>query len=607
MPSVVNKNLLVFNPNITKDRVENNELVITDGTNIIPTYNGYCTGLGKTYKFYFPVSRDTILYDIVELQDGAGFVIITNNCLYRYNKDTGTGSLLVHYAVTAKKCSYAYIGSYYYFLIDSIMYKYDHIDNTIIAQQPTGFPNNANYIIATNNRLVALSDDVVAWSAIGDGDDFAPSLDTGAGFQSLDSLSTGKGVALAAKKNGFVVFTTDNVISATELNTALVYNFKEVSKHVIYNRDCCCTSTFGKVYFIDTEKNLYSYEDLGSLGSGGFKIVNENLNDYFNKLNSVINKLSVKYSRYIVINYDNSILGIDLLFNRLFKAKTLMLGIRGFGALHKDYYVEFDYRKTVDNTFNDIAYYANTLDLVGSSTLGVAVINVFADVPYSNAPQSIKHNLLEPEFANSITPSINLFYEDLNDSFIYEDLNNSNIDIDLDTIDNSISCCVEISAAFEFYSVISAASNSNITAMFEFASLHFSPEVPIECTSVITRIDTNITDNQDYFTMNCQANGDEPIYDCAVSLKPDFMVNMESVGDYEVELEVDSSTDAYGQRPHHLTPVLDKYFAGKRLIGNVYTTGVYHYIKYTITGYAEITGIQINLFKGGYIYDRYTK
>ena len=46
MVSIVNKNLLIFNPNITYDRVEGNQLNITDGSNIIPTYNGYSTGLG---------------------------------------------------------------------------------------------------------------------------------------------------------------------------------------------------------------------------------------------------------------------------------------------------------------------------------------------------------------------------------------------------------------------------------------------------------------------------------------------------------------------------------------------------------------------------------
>lgn len=601
MVSIVNKNLLTLNPNKTKDRVENNELLITDGSSIIPTYNGYCTGLAYAPIFFLPHKYAVKILNVTELQDDTGLLVITSRIIYKYNRESGVGSVIKTFSVEAENVSIAYVGSYYYILVDGLLYKYDHINNAISVINPTGFPVSAEFIIATNNRLVALSADTVAWSAIGNGSDFTPSILTGAGFQSLDSLSTGRGVALAAKKNGFVIFTTNNMISVTELNTSLIYNFKEVSKHRLYNRNCCVTSTFGIIYFIDSDKNLYSYEDLGSLGSGGFKVVNEIFDDYFNSINVKIERISLVEARYIVINYQRNIIGIDLLYNKLFKVRHNKYNVNSFYFIEDNHFFSFNYRSVYNTLFDNISYYGNYLELDSSPSEMCATMTMFSDMP-TNSVVASAFNDVQPDFLGIDVGEPNVFDIDLNDDLINLDLNDDLVYIDLNDYDNTWPAGAEFSAGFYEEYFTQADKIVKVDAEFEFASLHFSPEIPIECTTVITRVDTNLTNNAGEFLFDCQLGA--PLYDCVDVPNPDFVWNLTPAIGYDIALELGSSTDAYGKKPHHIVPVKDTYYVGKRLVGNIYNTGIYHYLRYSIKGYVEITGIQFNLFKGGYIYDR---
>lgn len=602
MVSIVNKNLLTLNPNKTKDRVENNELLITDGSSIIPTYNGYCTGLAYAPIFFLPHKYNVKILNVTELQDDTGLLVITSRIIYKYNRESGVGSVIhVFNSGNVENISIAYVGSYYYILADSVLYKYDHINNAISVITPTGFPVSAEFIIATNNRLIALSADIVAWSAIGNGSDFAPSIVTGAGFQSLDSLSTGRGVALASKKNGFVIFTTNNMISVTELNTSLIYNFKEVSKHKLYNRNCCVTSTFGIIYFIDSDKNLYSYEDLGSLGSGGFKVVNEIFDDYFNSINVEIERISLVEARYIAINYPRNIIGIDLLYNKLFKVRHNKYNVNSFYFIEDNHFFSFNYRSVYNTLFENISYYGNYLELDSSPSEMCATMTMFPDVP-TNSVVAGAFNDVQPDFLGIDVGEPNVFDIDLNDDLINLDLNNDLVYIDLNDYDNTWPAGAELSAGFYEEYFTQADKIVKVDAEFEFASLHFAPEIPIECTTVITRVDTNLTNNAGEFLFDCQLGA--PLYDCVDIPNPDFVWNLTPAIGYDIALELGSSTDAYGKKPHHIVQVEDTYYVGKRLVGNIYNTGIYHYLRYSIKGYVEITGIQFNLFKGGYIYDR---
>ena len=503
MVSIVNKNLLTLNPNKTKDRVENNELLITDGSSIIPTYNGYCTGLAYAPIFFLPHKYNVKILNVTELQDDTGLLVITSRIIYKYDRESGVGSVIhVFSSGNVENISIAYVGAYYYILADSVLYKYDHINNAISVITPTGFPVSAEFIIATNNRLIALSADTVAWSAIGNGSDFAPSIVTGAGFQSLDSLSTGRGVALASKKNGFVIFTTNNMISVTELNTSLIYNFKEVSKHRLYNRDCCVTSTFGIIYFIDSDKNLYSYEDLGSLGSGGFKVVNEIFDDYFNSINVEIERISLVEARYIVINYPRNIIGIDLLYNKLFKVRHNKYDVNSFYFIEDNHFFSFNYRSVYNTLFDNISYYGNYLELDSSPSEMCATMTMFSDVP-TNSVVAGAFNEVQPDFLGIDVGEPNVFDIDLNDDLINLDLNDDLVYIDLNDYDNTWSAGAELSAGFYEEYFTQADKIVKVDAEFEFASLHFAPEIPIECTTVITRVDTNLTNNAGEFLFDC--------------------------------------------------------------------------------------------------------
>lgn len=603
MVSLVNKNLLVFNPNITHDRVPDNQLDITDGSHIRPTYNGYATGLGYYPMFFLPYNREAKLLKVIDLQDDVGKLIVTDKFIYRYFEKSAEGTILLIIPDGIKNASVAYIGTYYYILCNSQFFKYDHISNSISEIKPQGFPNQAVFICATNNRLIALSSDTVAWSAIGDGSDFKPDLGTGAGFQSLDSLSTGRGVAIAAKKNGFLVFTTTNVISATELNTELVYNFKEVSKHRLLNERCCITSTFGLVYFIDSDSNLYSYEDLGSLGSGGFKVVNEVLLDYFSRINVDVELIDLVDARYLVINYSGNIIGIDLVTNRLFKVYHKRNAVNSFYFMHQSHFWKFGYKNSYNTDFNEISYFGNQLHIESKETIGCAVINLYADLPLADAVITHLVDTLEPKFTGLKLPEPKFFYEDLLDSLINWDLNDEEaVDIDLNLYNNTVSDYFELSCAVLTDIYQQAKRINKVSAEFEFSAINFAPEIPIDCTTVITRVDTNMSSNRDSFIWDCQIT--KPQLDCRLTTEPQFDYNKNISYGYDVNIQLASSTDAYGQNDHHIVPIEDKYYVGQRLCGNIYNTGIYHQLKYSINGYCEITGIQFNLFKGGLIYDR---
>ena len=603
MVSIVNKNLLVFNPNITHDRVPDNQLNITDGSHIRPTYNGYATGLGYYPMFFLPYNRDAQLIKVVDLQDDAGKLIITEKFIYRYYASTGDGTVLAIIPNEIKHASVAYIGAYYYILVNQQLFKYDHIENAISEIKPSGFPAVTRHICATNNRLIAISDDVVAWSAIGNGSDFSPSLATGAGFQSLDSLSTGKGIAVTSKRNGFLIFTTANVISATELNTELVYNFKEVSKHRILNERCCLTSTFGLVYFIDSDSNLYSYEDLSSLGGGGFKIVNEVLIDYFGRINVDISMLDLIDTRYLVINYSGNILGIDLLLGRIFKVYHKKTAVNSFYFIDQSHFWQFGYKRSTNTSFNEISYFGNQLHIESTEDTGCAVINMYSELPLADAVITHIVETLEPEFNELTLPEPLFFDEDLIDSLINWELNDaSDVDIDLNLYNNTVNGYFELSSGVVTDVYQQAKKIDKVDAKFEFNSINFAPEIPVDCTTVITRIDTNMVSNKDQFIWDCQLT--RPVLDCRVTEEPEFNYNINTSFGYDVDVVLTSSTDAYGQANHHVAAIEDKYFVGQRLCGNIYNTGVYHQLEYSIKGYCEITGIQFNLFKGGIIYDR---
>lgn len=608
MPQIVNKSLITFNPNITKDRIEGNQFIITDGSNIIPTYNGYSTGLGVESLFYLPISDNELLKS-VELQDQGGFLVITKKVMLKYDSTTGESFVLTDFASEAVNVSVAYIGTYYYILVDGTLFKYDEINDIIISEAVEGFPSNANFICATNNRLTALSDDVFAWSAVGDGSDFTSSLETGAGFQSLDSLSTGKGVALAKKSNGLLIFTTTNVVAVTELSTYLVYNFKEISSNKLLNAYCVVPSADGSVYFIDSNKNLYSYTNVTALGTGGFSTVNDILVDYFKRINAQITSIDLVDSRYLIVNYNNNIMGVDLLFGRLFKVKHNVNAV-GFYFIEQNYMKHFSYSDIADITFNEISYYGNQLSVGSVETtdgyLMVASFNIYAELPVSNSPvqHTIDRAVNSETLVDAFIPSV--FYEDLMSSTYEKDLEDEDgYYIDFAEIDNAFHTHFELLAEIELHSFSSAIKIEPVKGFMEFGTLHFSPEIPIDTTTVITNIDTNMTSNKETSVFLCDATDKSAlILDCSSVGTPSYFINKVSESIYEVDLTITSSTDAYGMKSHHVALVEDKYFVGKRMKANVYTTGIYHTLMYNFEGFCEITGLQINLFKGGKIYDR---
>ena len=614
MASVVLKDNILYDPN-TDPTKTTEAYKIQEGNNIYPTFNGYRTGWGYSWLNRFTLDVGTVPLEFKELQDGKSALVITNNAIYYYVFADDSKTVVYSFASIPETSvvSIAYIGTYWYVLLPNRgLIKIDMIN--LIGQVvvlPVELVGELIHIATTDNRLILLTDKVVAQSALGDGSDFTTSLETGAGWVALSSLSNGSGLAVCAKSNGFVIFTTNNVITVKELDSALVYSYESVLSSVLYNKSCMVSGNEGKIYFLDTRLNLYSYEDKGALGAGGLQLVSPLLVNFFaSKQITPIKLLLLDYDLLVVT--DKGIFGVETLTGKLFKFTDYAFMFTNFAfdksfnlfRYNRDYQMETSVAKNA-------SYFGTRLHLdneIRNTTMVMnASVEFFGGVPYYN--NAISKEYLEGAIVFSGTEYLKqpliIWYADLDELAVFnEDLDASSLNIDLNSMNITTGANVELSGNLIQVDYQENYNQTPIKAQMIFGALNFAPEVPIECSAVVTRIDTMTDSVGVEFFIDCRVNEpDIQLIDCDLVKEPNLILRGD-LNSYDIKVTNEASTDSKGRLNHHIEVLTDTYYVGDRLVGNVYNTGVYHRVQYDIEGACEIKGVQFNLFKGGLVYDR---
>lgn len=127
----------------------------------------------------------------------------------------------------------ALVGGKYYFATKGIgLLEFDPVRGSIESVSGGGVPANIVSCTESGGRLVVLAEGIVAWSAIDDGRDFAPSVTTGAGFQSLSLIGSGSYESLLGVYKtplGFVTFTHDGLMMSTRIDSVNPFRHDQVA------------------------------------------------------------------------------------------------------------------------------------------------------------------------------------------------------------------------------------------------------------------------------------------------------------------------------------------------------------------------------------------
>ncbi len=106
-------------------------------------------------------------------------------------------------------------------------------------------------ICESNNRLVLLAYDTVSWSAPDDGYRLECDMYCGSGFQSLSINEYGRPYSVNKIPTGFLVYTSNGLVRADELDNQMAFKFKHVStQQVPINPHCVITHDSEINYFL---------------------------------------------------------------------------------------------------------------------------------------------------------------------------------------------------------------------------------------------------------------------------------------------------------------------------------------------------------------------
>lgn len=121
-------------------------------------------------------------------------------------------------------------GVYYLAQYDIGLWQFDP-DNNIITHIATPVGDQIRGVAVSFGRLVYLTPDDVAFSALDDGTDLDPSLTTGASAQPL-SIVGGTAYRIAPLSDGFIVYMSRGILRALFTQAAYVFTFKKLTEAI---------------------------------------------------------------------------------------------------------------------------------------------------------------------------------------------------------------------------------------------------------------------------------------------------------------------------------------------------------------------------------------
>lgn len=253
------------------------------GNNFYVDVDGPVSGFGKRQILFAHVTDPTYIQD---LHSKDACFIVTRTAIMQW--DNVNHELVPIFTFTSLSepwpWSHAYVGGYHYFIRKGVNLLQYNASTGVWAELTGGFyPVNGQALGVSDGRLVvACAGDpgeagVVQYSAIDDGTDFTPDINTGAGAQSLAILGSGEPYAVLAVADGFITATASGLMKSTALNTVNPFHHRVLSTiHKAIN-PYCLVQVGQEDYVLLTKQGLFRTK--GTLPEEWQNVMSEYLHD----------------------------------------------------------------------------------------------------------------------------------------------------------------------------------------------------------------------------------------------------------------------------------------------------------------------------------------
>lgn len=244
------------------DVVQTDEIKIIDGENFLPIGMQYISVSGlRQLSARFELGERYRLYHLSTTNSSQLF-LTSSNGLYRIDTETNIPFKLVERNDDGvNRWTIAFVGGYYYFCggNGTALYRYDMDTNELIISQSS----SVNPVACCNSdgRLILLNDKQIIWSAMDDGENITPSLETGAGYQTLGKVGGGIPITLSPIANGFLAFTSKGIVAAKVVNASTIFYFNQLllTGNVVSTPDKVINLDDNTACFL-TNNTLYLYD-----------------------------------------------------------------------------------------------------------------------------------------------------------------------------------------------------------------------------------------------------------------------------------------------------------------------------------------------------------
>lgn len=258
-----------------------NQPVIVDGANFLMDADGPVSGFGRTILTAGAFASPAMIQSFdVSLLDKA--VYCTNEGIFERINDSN--EIIPLYPFDTALSGYypwttAEVGGKQYFLRrGSDLIEYDPNTDAWSVVSNSTLPANIYAITQSGGRLIALAVGLYAWSAIDDAADFAPSLSTGAGFQSLSIINATKTedpLLVLEFQQGFIVYTKQGLVVAELVDSVNPF------RHDVLSRKHAPLSAYAITQFGDYQHVFMSRQGLFQTNGQIPEIFSPLMSEYF--------------------------------------------------------------------------------------------------------------------------------------------------------------------------------------------------------------------------------------------------------------------------------------------------------------------------------------
>lgn len=240
------------------DRKQSAQPYVVSGKNFVVTAQGLASGLGRDLVAYKAI-ENPVNVQFFEISESIESFICTDEGIFRL--DTESTRLVCLYKFTFRLDSQypftkAAVGNKFYFARDGYpLIEYNPSTESWQELSGGSIPDNIVACEESEGRLVVLTDLFVAWSAIGDGQDFVASEFTGAGAQALSKVGFANSTPIAIRKTseGFLTFLSTGILRSQAIQSSVVYRHTVLSyEHVPLNPFCISTTVDQSTIFLTT-------------------------------------------------------------------------------------------------------------------------------------------------------------------------------------------------------------------------------------------------------------------------------------------------------------------------------------------------------------------